>query len=408
MSTLMNIGYFFFIVLLAYCFLSAVYLFVLAIMGRFFPSVKFKNLPPAIPSNRIAVLVPAYKEDRIIISTGKNLVRQQYPKDLFDVYIIADSFLPETIAELQKLPLTVIPVSFDKSTKTKSLNFAFSVITIQYDIAVICDADNIMGPEFLHQINTCFVNGAVAVQARRVAKNLDTDFAILDACSEGINNNIFRKGANAMGLSSSVIGSGMAFKYPMIKDIMNGISAVGGFDKIMQLKIVENGTKIHYIENALIFDEKVDSAHHFKQQRKRWVSSQFIYLRKFFKQGLAQLFRGNISYFNLSIANNIILPRGFMFLILPLLFTASLFVGTGHVVIAGGVFLMYLASLAFALPGELINRDLGKAVLKIPRAVFVMIGTLLHLRKANKQFIHTLHTKTEVSNVLFKESEKLE
>jgi hypothetical protein len=50
-----------------------------------------------------------------------------------------------------------------------------------------------------------------AVQGHRTAKNTNNSWAILDAISEEINNNIFRKGHRVLGLSSAIIGSGMAF-----------------------------------------------------------------------------------------------------------------------------------------------------------------------------------------------------
>ena len=43
----------------------------------------------------------------------------------------------------------------------------------------------------LKKVNDAFMNGAKAIQGRRVAR--DTSFAILDSCSEAVNNNIFRK-----------------------------------------------------------------------------------------------------------------------------------------------------------------------------------------------------------------------
>jgi len=138
--------------------------------------------------------VPAYKEDSIILSTATSLLNLNYPSELYDVYILADSFQLGTLEKLRQIPVHVFEVSFDKSTKTKSLNEGFKRINKQYDIALICDADNVLQKDFLQKINEAFIDGAKAVQGRRVAKNLDTSFAILDACSEAINNNIFRKG----------------------------------------------------------------------------------------------------------------------------------------------------------------------------------------------------------------------
>lgn len=398
LSTLANIV---FIIVLTYCFLSVGYIFLFSFLGRFFYRKKFGQSSEA--KNKIAVLVPAYKEDGIILSTANNLLQLNYPKELYDVYIIADSFQPSTINDLKQLPVAVLEVSFDKSTKTKSLNEAFRRIDKPYDIALICDADNILARNFLLKINSAFENGAKAVQGRRVAKNLDSSFAILDACSEGINNNIFRKGANALGLSSAVIGSGMAFQYDHLKKIMSEVHAIGGFDKILQLRIVEQGIKIQYLEDALIFDEKVDSSHAFKQQRKRWVSSQFIYLKQFFLPAIKQLFKGNLSYFNLAIANNLVLPRAYLLAILPLLVIAAFFFSNTWVIASAGLFFIYIFSLAMALPKELINKDLWTAILKLPKAVLMMFGALLQIKKSNKTFIHTVHTKTEVSNTLFKD-----
>jgi cellulose synthase/poly-beta-1,6-N-acetylglucosamine synthase-like glycosyltransferase len=381
------------------------YLLVLAINGRFIYRNRF-GISGTRPSARIAVLVPGYKEDGIIISTAKNLQRLQYPGDLFDIYIIADSFQPETLEALYAMPLNVVEVSFPKSTKTKALNAAFDKITRPYDLALILDADNVPAKDFLLKVNAAYVKGALAIQGRRVAKNLDTSFAVLDACSEGINNHLFRKGANATGLSSSVIGSGMAFEFETVKNILSRIHAVGGFDKILQLEVVKKGIRIEYLDDALVFDEKVNSSAAFKQQRKRWVSSQFIYLKKYFGQGLLQLMKGNISYFDLAIVKNLIMPRAFLFVLFPLLFLFSLFMGTNWAIASFLLGVAYIASLWLSLPAELKNKDLVAALMRLPQAIALMVGTLFGLKKANQTFIHTIHTKTEINNPLFNEHSK--
>lgn len=401
-----QIIYIIFLACFTYCALSVLYLFLLSFAGQFFRFRKGKDFPSADPLKKIAILVPGYMEDGIILSTAHNLLGLDYPQELRTIYIIADSFREETILALRSLPLEVIEVSFEKSTKTKSLNEAFKRIGDDYDLALICDADNMPAADFLRKVNSAFVNGARAVQGRRVAKNLDTPFAILDACSEAINNHIFRKGAYALGLSSSVIGSGMAFEFDTLKNILGGIHAVGGFDKILQLALVEQGICIHYLEDALIFDEKVGSSHAFQQQRKRWVSVQFIYLKQFFFPAFRLLFKGNFSYFNLAVANSLVLPRAFLFLLLPLLVIAGYFIGMSWAIAAAIIGLVFLLSLLMGLPASMMNKDLLVAILRLPKAIAVMIGTLFQIKHANKTFIHTVHTKTEITNSLFKDPGK--
>jgi cellulose synthase/poly-beta-1,6-N-acetylglucosamine synthase-like glycosyltransferase len=401
-----KIIYIIFLICFIYLALSVSYLFLLSFAGRFFRFRRKMDSFPAEPMKKIAVLVPAYREDGIIMSTATHLLQADYPRGLYRVFIIADSFRPETVAALRSLPLEVVEVSFDKSTKTKSLNEAFRRISDAFDIALICDADNMPAGDFLKRVNNAFVHGARAVQGKRVAKNLDTPFAILDACSEAINNHIFRKGAYAIGLSSSVIGSGMAFEFGTIRTILSEIRAVGGFDKILQLKVVEQGICIHYLEDALVYDEKVGTSQAFQQQRKRWVSSQFIYLKQFFGPACRQLIRGNPSYFNLAIANNLVLPRAFLFVLLPALLAAGFFIGGGWFVASACICGLYLLSLLMGLPGELVNRDLLVALLRLPKAIAVMVGTIFHIKKANKTFIHTVHTKTEISSTVLKDTGK--
>ncbi|MFI5206076.1 MAG: glycosyltransferase family 2 protein, partial [Candidatus Paceibacterales bacterium] len=170
---------------------------------------------------------------------------------------------------------------------------------------------------------------------------------------------------------------------------------------ILQINILDQNIRIEYLEDALIFDEKVSTSYAFKEQRKRWVSSQFIYFRQYLATACKKLFKGNLSYFNLAVAANLVLPRALLLLILPFFVLLSFFVGGVWGWMALLIWAIYLITMLISLPATLINSDFFHALLRLPKAVFLMAGTLFHLRKANKVFIHTAHTKTEVSNVLF-------
>lgn len=202
------------VILLSLLGLATLYIFIFAVAGVFY---KEKTTVKADRHRKFAVLIPGYKEDEVIVEVAKSALLQEYPMGLFDVVVIADSFQPETLAELSTLPVKLIEVSFDKSTKSKALNKGMATLTSNYDIAVILDADNIMAPDYLMKINAAFSQGAFAVQGHRTAKNQNTSWAVLDAASEEINNHIFRKGHRVLGLSSAIIGSGMAFHYDFSK-----------------------------------------------------------------------------------------------------------------------------------------------------------------------------------------------
>jgi hypothetical protein len=62
---------------------------------------------------------------------------------------------------------------------------------------------------------------------------------------------------------------------------------------------------------------------------------------------------------------------------------------------------LFFISMLISLPKVLVNKNLFLAILQLPKAVGLMIGTVFQIHRANKTFIHTVHTKTEVSNTLF-------
>ncbi len=371
---------------------ASLYALTLAVSGKFYRTNTFSE---GHRTNNIAVLIPAYKEDGVIVSVARKALKQQYDQAAFDVIIIADSLQPSTIAALKALPVRLVEVSFEKSTKVKALRAAMEQIPHDYDMALILDADNIMEDHFLQKINHAYNIGARVVQARRVAKNLDSSFAILDAFSEIVNNHIFRKGAQALGLSSPFIGSGMSFPFHLLRYTLTEMEAVGGFDREMQVRIVERGYRIDYLEGAVVQDEKVSKAEVFGHQRKRWLSSQFTYIRKFFKKGMKALVAGNMDLFNMTILNNIFLPRVMILGILGI-FTILALAFSGFVYIPFYYWLALLGinviAMLLAVPLQFYNKAFFVAMLSVPKAFLVMFRSFLKIRGANKEFIHTPHT----------------
>ncbi|MEA4967573.1 MAG: glycosyltransferase, partial [Bacteroidaceae bacterium] len=204
---------------------SVGYLFFFALM-----SIK-ENMPrhkQAKKKHKFLVLFPAYKEDIVIINSVKEFLKQEYPKELYDVLVISDHMNEETDNKLIELGAEVLKANYENSSKAKALNFAVNDRKdYDYDVIVIMDADNIVKKDFLNEINNAYDAGNKAIQAHRVAKNRDTDMALLDAVSEEINNSIFRRGHVRIGMSSALIGSGMAFDFIWFKNHVHYLITAG-------------------------------------------------------------------------------------------------------------------------------------------------------------------------------------
>lgn len=379
------------IILLSYFGYVSAYSFVLSTAGLFYRVIR---APEARRLRKVAVLIPAYKEDAVIPGVAAQALEQNYPADYFDVVVIADSLKPATLKKLGSLPIKVVEVSFEKSTKVKALNRAMEVLGDGYDCALVLDADNIMERDFLRKMNNLFDLGIQAVQAKRDPKNENTSIALLDGLSETINNFIYRQGNVSLGLSSSLNGSGMIFDYRIFKDTMAQMDSIGGFDRELELKLLRSGVKVHYAKDIVVYDEKVSSQQVFEHQRKRWISSHFHYLGAYFKDGFRELFKGNFTFFNSAVLRNIQLPRllnlGSLGLIAIVSLLLSRYLNINPLFWIALLGLNILA-MVFAIPKRFYNRKTLVSIFLVPRLFLKMFLLLFRLKGANKSFIHTPH-----------------
>lgn len=382
-------------ILLGYFIFSSLYVLVFSIAGHFYKEnrgTKTNRL------NNLAVFVPAYKEDEVILNTVRQMKLQKYPPNFFDIIVIADSLKQSTLDQLQKLKICLVEVSFEESTKVKALKSALSTIQKSYDYAVVLDADNVMESNFLTKMNDAFNRGYRVVQGHRKAKNLNTSYAILDAASEAINNFIFRKGHRALGLSSGLIGSGMGFEFDLFQRLIFENNAVGGFDKELEFQLAKEGIIIEYLQNAVVYDEKIQSGKSFSSQRKRWLSTQFVYLFRNIGSSLKELIlKRNINFFDKTI--QLLVPPRVLLVgitsIVSIAYVSFEIIFSDSITIVSILWLtnllMVTTSFIVALPLSFYNQKTLRAVRSIPSAFLRMFILLFQLRGANKRFIHTTH-----------------
>ncbi len=380
-------------VLLFYLGIASLYFFTYAFASR----LKRKSPSPARQKlNRFVVLIPGYKEDQVIVDVAREATKQDYPKDYYDVIVIADSFSRETLEKLNELPVIVNVVEFEKSSKSKALNKTMKEIPDdKYDAVMILDADNVMAPNVLSLMNDALNAGYTAVQGHRMAKNQNTYFALLDAISEEINNSIFRKGHRKLGVSSALIGSGMAFNYSLYKNYMATIDSYGE-DKELEFKLLADNIKIEYRDDARIYDEKVSAGKVFVKQRTRWLFNQLYYAVRYFGEGIKQLVKGNYDYFD-KLFQQFLPPRIMLIVLTTALTIGSFFYNlTILSCIWTFLFVLMVAAFALAVPNRFYTFRTFKAIFFLPYGFFLMMISLSRLQSAKKGFGATTHTVTKV------------
>lgn len=349
--------------------------------------------------HKVTILIPSCKEDMVIVETARSAMKHISRHAALDVTVIADSLEAATIRKLENTGAHVLQVSFKESTKVKSLQKALEYVSNDTDYIIVLDADNIMKEGFVDSIMARINEGFRIVQGHRAAKNFNTEIAILDGISEEVNNAIFRRGHRVFGLSASLIGSGFACEYDLFRNLMNEARAVGGFDKELELMLLKSKIKIGYANYAIIYDEKIQQPDAFVNQRRRWLSAQFVYFGQSIATASKQLLKyGNLDYFDKFF--QFILPPRILSLGISLLFSVTRLLLTIFSINSNHTFLYYwitlfaisLIAILLAIPANKYNWPMFKSLLFIPKGFLLTLSALFKVRGANKKFIHTQHT----------------
>lgn len=370
--------------------LPVIYLFVYAAA-----SLK-RNLdthPAAKKQHRFVTLIPAYKGDEVIFDTVQAALEQDYPRELHQVVVIADHMQPPTLERLRKLPIRVIEVTFEQSSKAKALNYAIAELGADAaEMATILDVDNIAPPEFIRRMNDAYDCGVKAVQAHRTARNRDTTTAVLDAASEEMNNSIFRRGHVVMGVSSALIGSGMAFDYAWLRENIVHCTTAGE-DKELEALLLRQGIYIDYLEDVHVQDEKIQKEGAFYNQRRRWIAAQFYAFTSAVRDLPGAIFSGNIDYCD-KLAQWCMPPRILLLGLIPLWAAAMTLLDPLASIKWWVVFLLLLFAMAFALPDEQMDDKLRRALRRLPILFLLTGANLFRIHGAKDRFVATEHSGT--------------
>ena len=373
--------------LYVYFLLCTIYISFFSIISYFYKPIKLKE---SNELRKFAVLIPAYKEDVVINECVDSLINQSYCKWNYDIHVISEGMALETNNSLRDKNVFLYEVNFENSSKANSLIYVCKKLK-EYDYIVIIDADNMLPYNYLRDINTfvCSTN-CIALQTHRRYKSISNNISFMDSVIEEMNNTIYRKGHNAIHLSSSIIGSGIVLDYKWFLDNVLNLNSTGE-DKEIEEKLLIQNKYIYYSDNIIFEDEKINNRSNMKYQRRRWLATQLYLLKILFYNLTSVIKKGNINYL-FKIYETIILPKsllvGFIFVISIIITTINPYDSISW----WTLFIILLISLFIAIPNELRDKRLIKCIiLDTPFFILMMFFNIFKIRNADKKFIHTQH-----------------
>lgn len=238
--------------------------------------VKLKDKPLLITKNhKFMAIIPAHNEESVVKNLIESLKKQNYPKELLDIYVIADNCTDKT-AEIAEEAGAIVYVRnhTDGRTKGHALQWFLSKQIEQnadYDAFCVFDADNIVDKNFIKNMNKKLCQGEDVVQGYRDIKN-PTDSWISSgyAIFYWMMNRFYHLARYNLGLSPLINGTGFMVRFDVIKP--NGWQTYTLTEDIeFSLQRIATGKKLGWARDAIVYDEQPVGFKQSWSQRSRWT-----------------------------------------------------------------------------------------------------------------------------------------
>jgi len=220
---------------------------------------------------KFAVIIPARNEERVIGNLLKSLEKQEYPKNLYDVFVVLNNCTDRTKDIALENNVNIIECKTNVKSKGEALKEAFKYLSkSEYDSFIIFDADNIVHPKFIHKMNDALEEGYDLAQGFRDSKNVsDTWISSCYSIHYMVHNIFLNKARMNIGKSSFINGTGFMISKKFL--LKRGFRAHTLTEDIeLTVRCAINDEKIAFVEDAITYDEQPITFKQSWKQRKRW------------------------------------------------------------------------------------------------------------------------------------------
>ena len=254
-----------------------------------FSFVKLKEKPFIVnKKHKFILILPAHNEEKVIGNLIKSLKKQNYPKDKYDIQVIADNCTDNTEQIARDLGVKVFVRNEEdpkKRNKGCAMNVFLSTIlndpNCDYEAFCVFDADNIVDKNFLKEMNKHLCQGEEVVQGYRDIKNpTDNWIASGYAIFYWMMNRIYHLARYNAGLSPLINGTGFMVKLSAIKDTGWDTNTLTE-DIEFSLKTIIQGKKLGWAKDAICYDEQPVNFKASWSQRSRWTIGHIQCLREY-------------------------------------------------------------------------------------------------------------------------------
>lgn len=345
---------------------------------------KMAPLPEAKVDHRYAIFISARNEAGVIYELLDSLTSQEYPKECYDIYVVADNCTDNTAEVAREHGAYVFErENHEQVGKGYALNYLYAKVNElkgvgYYDAYIVFDADNIVDRQFLNEANKTFDTGKFdAFTTYRNTKNYDTNW-ITTAYSIWFMHEARHLNYPRMQMGAQCMISGTGF---CVSDKV--MQANGGWPYYFLTEDIQfsvastlSNLRIGYCDTAMLYDEQPSSMKQSWNQRLRWAKGFYQIDGRY----LGKLFKGIFTMKNRRLA-----CYDVMMTILPCSLLTVLTIGICAYVLCAAWFMPYYVQMVFR---QQIFVLLGLTALNFYMGLIVIGGLTIIMEKDR---IHATH-----------------
>ena len=225
-------------------------------------------------TTRFAVLVAARNEELVIGSLINSLLAQDYPPELYDVWVIPNNCTDNTAQAARNAGARVLECTVPVKCKGDVMRFAYRKLRDKgYDAFCVFDADNVADPRFLKEMNNAYRAGARAAQGYRDSKNpFDSAISGCYSIYYWMMDRFHNQGKAGLNLSAMLGGTGFMVSAAAFERMGGWRTRSISEDIEMSAQCALAGVPIAWVPKAITYDEQPLTFRESVKQRKRWTS----------------------------------------------------------------------------------------------------------------------------------------
>ena len=251
----------------------------------------------ASTNHKFAIMISARNEEKVIGNLLDSINKQDYPKDCFDIFVIADN-CDDFTADISRRHGAIVIERHNTELVGKGYALDYGYHYIQehygdagYEAYMVFDADNVLDRGYIAAMNVTLDHGAAASTSYRNSKNFSTNWISAGYGTWFIREAKFLSQARQdLGTSCAISGTGFFIRADVLE-------AAGGWKWHLLTEDIEfsvvsaiNERRIEYTPNAVLYDEQPVRFKDSWTQRERWAKGFYQVFGKYAKDLIRGMF----------------------------------------------------------------------------------------------------------------------